>query len=111
MTFMLFSAFPSFAFLGSVVYNVYLYLTMSDTDKEFGKIVTNDEEVEDEDRELINVAIIENQAYWIHGNTFYMADIVDDEIDKNTSRPVDTINMSLYELNKMLFIIDHLNEG
>lgn len=110
MQFVLFSTFPSFAFLGVFLYNIFLYLTMSNTDKEFGKIVTNEDQ-EEEDVELINVAIIENKAYWINDNTFYMADIVDDEIDKNTSRPVDTINMSLYELNKMLFIIDHLNEG
>ena len=113
MLFMLFSAFPSFGFLGIVLDNFIRVLKMTDTDKEFEQIINNSEEVEDDDfdPELINVAIIEGKAYWIYNNTFYEADMIDDVIDKGSSKPVDTINMTLYELNKMLFIVDHLNEG
>lgn len=113
MAFMLFSAFPSFGFLGIIISMIINFLKMTATDKEFEKIINNDDDIEqgDEDPELINVAIIEDKAYWIYNNTFYEADIVNNIIDKETSRPVDAINMNLYELNKMLFIVDHLNEG
>lgn len=113
MLFMLFSAFPSFGFLGIILENFIRVLRMTDTDKEFEQIINSNEEVEDNDfdPELINVAIIEGKAYWIYNNTFYEADIVDDVIDKESSKPVDTMNMPIYELNKMLFIVDHLNEG
>jgi hypothetical protein len=113
MQFMLFSMFPSFGFLGLVLSGTFRLLTMSKTDKKFEEIVSNAEEDNDEeiDPELINVAIVEGKAYWIDDNTFYQADIVNDVIDRETSKPVDTINMTLYELNKMMFIVDHLNEG
>jgi hypothetical protein len=111
MLFILFSISPSFAFLIALLHDVIKVMMLSETDKQFEKIVSNEEDMENEDPELINVAIMDDKAYWIHNNTFYMADIVDDEVDKNTSRPVDAMQMSLYEINKMLFIVDHLNEG
>jgi hypothetical protein len=106
----LFSLFPSVGILFAFIYHLLMMLTRSETDKKFEKIVENSEE-DMEDPELINVAIMDDKAYWIHNNTFYVADIVNDEVDKTTSRPVNTMEMSLYEINKMMFIVDHLNEG
>ena len=42
---------------------------------------------------------------------FYMADIFQNDIQKDTARVVDTIGMDKVQLDKMLFIMDQLREG
>ena len=64
-----------------------------------------------EDDEEINVAVVENKAYWVIQNIFYQADIVNGEIDKTSSKPIDAFDMSNGDIRKMLFILDHLAEG
>ena len=54
---------------------------------------------------------MDDKAYWVLDNTFYQADIIDGVIDKESSRPVDAYSMSFVDMNRMLFILDHLNEG
>jgi hypothetical protein len=53
----------------------------------------------------------EDKAYWIKDNTFYEAEVVDGEIDKNTTKVVDTMTMNKVELDKMVFIVQKLTEG
>ena len=64
-----------------------------------------------EDRTHVRVIILDNQAYWIRDNMFYMADIFQNDIQKDTARVVDTIGMDKVQLDKMLFIMDQLREG
>lgn len=59
----------------------------------------------------VRVIIIEGHAYWVKDNIFYMADMDDDLIDRETTRVVDTMGMDKVELDKMLFIMDRLTEG
>jgi ribosomal protein L16 Arg81 hydroxylase len=59
----------------------------------------------------VKVLIIEDSAYWVHKNMFYVADAVDGEVDSDTVRPVDTNNMSKRDIDKMLFILDSLKNG
>lgn len=60
----------------------------------------------------IKVIIMDNQAYWIKDNIFYTADMqMDGNVDKDTTRTVDTMAMNKVQLNKMMFIIDRLREG
>jgi hypothetical protein len=59
----------------------------------------------------VKVLIIEDSAYWVHNNMFYVADAVDGEVDSETVRPVDTNNMSKRDIDKMLFILDSLKNG
>lgn len=59
----------------------------------------------------INVLVIGDQAYWISNNVFYTGDIVDNQIDHETTRPINTENMQNDEIEKMLFIIDSLKNG
>lgn len=59
----------------------------------------------------VKVLIIENNAYWVHNNMFYVADAVDGVVDSETVRPVDTNNMSKRDIDKMLFILDSLKNG
>jgi len=58
----------------------------------------------------IRVIIMDDQAYWIKDNTFYMADMSYGNVDKETTRVVDTMAMNKVQLDKMIFIIDRLRE-
>lgn len=59
----------------------------------------------------VRVLIIEDQAYWVHDNMFYMADTANGSVNPETVRPVDTNNMSKRDIDKMLFILDSLRNG
>lgn len=59
----------------------------------------------------VKVLIIEDQAYWVHDNMFYVADTVNGLVNPETVRPVDTNNMSKRDIDKMLFILDSLRNG
>lgn len=59
----------------------------------------------------VRVLMIEDQAYWVHNNMFYMADIADGLVNPETVKPVDTSNMSNRDIDKMLFILDSLKNG
>lgn len=60
----------------------------------------------------IKVIIMDNRAYWIKDNGFFMADMsIDGTVNKDSTRRVDTDTMSKVQLDKMLFIIDRLREG
>lgn len=60
----------------------------------------------------IRVIIMDNSAYWIKDNAFYMADMsIDGTVNKDSTRRVDTDRMNKVQLDKMLFIIDRLREG
>lgn len=58
----------------------------------------------------IRVIIMDNQAYWIKDNVFYTADMYEGDVNKDTTRTVDTMAMDSVQLDKMMFIIDRLRE-
>jgi len=58
----------------------------------------------------IKIIIVDGRAYWIKGNTFYTADIVDGTVDKESAKQVDTMSMNDVELKKMLVIVETLRE-
>jgi hypothetical protein len=64
-----------------------------------------------EEKNRIDVLVIDDEAYWISNNVFYRGEIVDGQIDHDTTKPVDTQNMKQTEIDKMLFIIDSLKNG
>jgi hypothetical protein len=64
-----------------------------------------------EERTKIRVIIVDNQAYWVKDNVFYTADMVHGDVDKETTRTVDTMAMNKVQLDKMIFIMDRLQEG
>jgi hypothetical protein len=59
----------------------------------------------------VKVLMMEDNAYWVHNNMFYVADTVDGFVNQETVRPVDTNNMSKRDIDKMLFILDSLRDG
>lgn len=79
--------------------------------KEINKVVKNSQAKVYNEKINIKVIIMENVAYWIKDNIFYMANMVDGFVDKDTTRTVDTMAMDKVQLDKMLFIMDRLREG
>lgn len=58
----------------------------------------------------MRVMIVKDKAYWIKDNIFYVADVVNGEVNKENARAVDTMAMSKVELDEMLFIVEKLRE-
>jgi hypothetical protein len=56
------------------------------------------------------IIIINGKAYWIKDNVFYVADMVDKEVDKSTAKEVDIMAMDKVQLKEAMFIIDKLKE-
>lgn len=103
---------PSIAFLWAILSDAIAYVRTSELDRTFDSIIRDvEEEMEEEEEQAISVAYVEDKAYWVLNNTFYQADIIDGEIDKTSSRPIDPFEMSSRDIMKMLFILDNLTEG
>ncbi len=77
----------------------------------FAKKVLNTQSMKHDKRTNVKVIIVNGCAYWVKDNIFYMANMEDGFIDKETTRLVDTMGMDKVELDKMLFIMDRLKEG
>lgn len=60
------------------------------------------------EKNSIKVIFLEGSAYWIKDNIFYCADAIDNNVNIDTTRQVDTNNMSKRDIDKMLFILDNL---
>jgi hypothetical protein len=58
----------------------------------------------------MKVMVVSDKAYWIKNNTFYVAEVVEGEVRKETTKEVDTMSMDKVELNEMLFIVEKLRE-
>lgn len=72
-----------------------------DTDKQSFKYLKN---------AYMKIMVVQDKAYWIKDNIFYVSDIVNGEIQKETQRAVDTMNMDKVELDEMIFIVEKLRE-
>lgn len=62
------------------------------------------------DYETIRVAVYEDRAYWVMDNVFYESDVIR-EPDFETARPIETMDLSPKELNKLLTILDDLEKS
>jgi hypothetical protein len=61
--------------------------------------------------DMLKVIVVENQAYWVSNNIFYVAKAFDGEVLTETAKPIDVENMSKKDMDKMLFILDKLKNG
>ena len=59
----------------------------------------------------VKVLIIDEKAYWKKDNVLYVANVNENDIDKDNAVVVDIMAMDKVELDKMLFIVDQLSEG
>lgn len=60
-------------------------------------------------KQSISVLIIDDKAYWVTDNIFYVADAINNDPIPESAKPVDTANMSQKDIDKMLFILDNLD--
>jgi len=58
----------------------------------------------------LKVMVVNSKAYWIKNNALYVADVLEGEVKKETTKEVDTMSMSNVELKEMLFIVEKLRE-
>lgn len=63
------------------------------------------------EKSTIKVLVVEDQAYWVASNIFYVANVEDGAPVPESAKPVDTANMSKKDVEKMLFILDNLRGG
>lgn len=59
----------------------------------------------------VRVVLTGESAYWIKDNAFYIADVQNGEVLKETTRIVDTMGMDRVELDKMVSIVEELRKG
>ena len=72
-----------------------------DTDRQSVKYLSN---------VYMKIMIVKDKAYWIKDNIFYVADVIDGQVNKENARAVDTMAMSKVELDEMIFIVEKLRE-
>lgn len=63
------------------------------------------------EKSTIKVLFVEDKAYWVTNNIFYAADAFDGDVDTETAKPVNTEGMTKRDIEKMLFILDNLQNG
>ena len=59
----------------------------------------------------VRVVVSENKAYWIKDHQFFVADVVNGNVDNESTKQVDTMKMNDVELKKMMLIVETLREG
>lgn len=59
---------------------------------------------------MVKVMVIDNSAYWVKDNTFFTADVKEGAVMPETTRQVDTLDMSKQDIDKMIFILDKLKD-
>jgi archaellin len=74
------------------------------------KVATSQSKIWKE-KQTTKVVIIDQKAYWVSDNMFYVGDTVDGKVRPETGKPLDTTKMSKKEIDKMLFILDNLKNG
>lgn len=61
-------------------------------------------------KNMIKVVIISGKAYWISDNSLYVAEVDNGNIVSETAQQINTDEMSTEELDKVLRIVDNLND-
>lgn len=61
-------------------------------------------------RAYTRIVVEEDKAYWIKDNNLYTAEVIEGDVDSETTQPVDTMNMSNKELNKLVVIVEALRK-
>ena len=59
----------------------------------------------------LKILFFEKEAYWIKENALFIAEQEDGIVKEETAKRVDTIGMNRVQLEKVIYIVDILNEG
>lgn len=65
---------------------------------------------DEEEREVVRVAVYEDKAYWVYDNVFYQSEVTR-EPDFSTAEAIDTMSLNPKELNKLMSILDELQNN
>jgi hypothetical protein len=60
---------------------------------------------------MLRVMVIENKAYWVKDNIFFVAETDSGSVLHDTAKQVDTSGMSKADIDKMMFVLDKLKES
>ena len=90
------------------MHNILKDFFFKDIDNE--KVFTSQSKIWRE-KQTTKVVILDQKAYWISNNIFYVGEAVNGKVRPETGQPLDTSNMSKREIEKMLFILDNLKNG
>lgn len=63
------------------------------------------------EEQVTKVIILDDNAYWVSDNVFYVGIAVNGEVKPETAVPLDTSELSKTDINKLLFILDTLKGG
>jgi hypothetical protein len=63
------------------------------------------------EEKVTKVIILDDNAYWVVDNVFYVGVAVNGEVRPETAVPLDTSELSKTDINKLLFILDTLKGG
>lgn len=63
------------------------------------------------EKDKIRVVFLEDKAYWIKDSRVFVADVVNNHIDQDSAKVVDTMAMDKVQLKELSYIIDILTEG
>jgi hypothetical protein len=66
-----------------------------------------DHHMDEEDMEIVRVAVYDEKAYWVYDNVFYEADVTR-EPDFETARPIDTESIPEKKMVELFAILDEL---
>jgi hypothetical protein len=64
-----------------------------------------------EKKNSLRVVFLDKDAYWIKENKLFVADHEAGVVKEGTARRVDTMGMDKVQLEKVMYIVDILNEG
>jgi len=84
---------------------LYFSMPLSNNQQNFSQLTKHKE------KGMIKVMVLGNEAYWISNNIFYVAEAINGEVQRHTTKPIDTSTLSKGDLDKMLFILDSLKDG
>jgi hypothetical protein len=101
-------SFNKIVYRQSDMHNILKDFFFKDIDKE--KVFTSQSKIWRE-KQTTKVVILDQKAYWISNNIFYVGEAVNGKVKPETGQPLDTSNMSKKEIEKMLFILDNLKNG
>jgi hypothetical protein len=101
-------SFNKIVYRQSDMHNILKDFFFKDIDNE--KVFTSQSKIWRE-KQTTKVVILDQKAYWISNNIFYVGEAVDGKVKPETGQPLDTSNMSKREIDKMLFILDNLKNG
>jgi hypothetical protein len=59
----------------------------------------------------VKIVVVENKAYFIKNSGFYVANVVEGDVDKDSTKEVDTMSMNDVELKNIMYIVEVLTGG